>query len=139
MYTQAMKASHQVALDYANTMIDVIQNAYESRCDKSQEPVFFKEEEFIKQERAVILRLMGKYDEALREFDDLLTLEESYECLIQTSYLKHLMEDKGGALEYALRAKDMNLRVVIFSYIRLVMEHSNWVSKHFLMSTANGF
>jgi tetratricopeptide (TPR) repeat protein len=105
MYTQAMKGSHQIGLDYANILLQIIQHAYGCWYDESTVQVFRKNEELVRQERAVILRLMGKYEEALREFDDLLAHGEDYECLIQMSYLKHLMGDKSGALEYARQAK----------------------------------
>ena len=83
MYTQAMKGNNQIALELANTLVEDIQN------------------EYARQERAVILRLMGKYAEALKEFDDVLASGEDYECLIQASYIKNLMGDESGALEYA--------------------------------------
>lgn len=92
MYTQATKGRHQRALDYAEKLIQISQGA--------------KEQFIFRQERAVTWRLMGKHEDAHKEFDDILLANgETYELLIQTSYLKHLMEDKRGALEYALRAK----------------------------------
>lgn len=59
------------------------------------------------QERAVIWRLMGEYEKALKEFDALLTFEEDYECLVQASYLKGLTNDESGALKYARRAREL--------------------------------
>ena len=97
MYMQAMRGSLQIALDYANKVIEIAHSA--DGCGYAELVLQ------VRQERAVILRLMGTYDEALKEFEDILAAEEDYECLIQTSYLKHLMEDESGALEYARRAK----------------------------------
>jgi len=94
MYAQATKGRHQRASDYSEKLIETSQDA--------------KEHFFFRQERAVIWRLMGKHEDAHKEFNDLLLANgETYELLIQTSYLKHLMKDKHGALEYALRAKKL--------------------------------
>jgi tetratricopeptide (TPR) repeat protein len=105
MYMQAMRGSLQIALDYANKMIEIAHSA--DGCGYAELVVqeYRENKDLVRQERAVILRLMGRYDEALKEFEDILATEEDYECLIQTSYLKHLMEDESGALEYARRAK----------------------------------
>jgi hypothetical protein len=95
MYTQAMRGKHEIALDYCNKLIEVGN----------------KREEYNSETRLldtyVILRLMGKYEEAFEGFDDSLAQKETYECLMQTSYLKYLMKDEIGALVYALRAKKM--------------------------------
>lgn len=107
MYTLAMKGNHEIALEYANKMVEVIQNLDVCDYDESIVQFFKTNGGLIRQERAVILRLMGKYEEALKEFDDLLAPEEDYECLIQMSYLKSLMKDEKGSLEYALRAKKL--------------------------------
>lgn len=102
MYTQAMQGCHAVALDYANKMIEFNQNAFKPLVEGfSCEYV----ELYLRQERAVIFRLMGKWDEALKEFEHLLDVEEKYACLIQVSYLKSLRGDTNGALDYARRAK----------------------------------
>lgn len=87
MYTQAMRGKHEIALDYCNKIMEVGKT-------KSLDAY-------------VILRLMGKYEEAFEGFDDSLAEKETYECLMQTSYLKYLMKDEIGALVYALRAKKM--------------------------------
>lgn len=102
MYTQAMQGCHPVALDYANKMIEVNQNAFKPLVQGySCEYV----ELYLRQERAVIFRLMGKWDEALKELEHLLEVEQNYACNIQVSYLKSLMGDTSGALDYARRAK----------------------------------
>ena len=90
MYTQAMRGKHEIAQDYCNKLIEV-GNKRKTR--------------FL--DAYVILRLMGKYEEALEGFHDSLAQKETYECLMQTSYLKYLMKDEIGALVYALRAKKM--------------------------------
>lgn len=105
MYTQAMKGSLQIALDYANKLIEVTQNKDGCELDESRLQACKEREEFLRQERGVIYRLMGNYKEALTDFHHILAIREDYECLIQMSYLKDLMEDKSGALDYARRAK----------------------------------
>ena len=105
MYMQAMRGSLQIALDYANKVIEIAHSADGCGYAELVLQEFRKNKDAVRQDRAVILRLMGTYDEALKEFEDILAAEEDYECLIQTSYLKHLMEDESGALEYACRAK----------------------------------
>lgn len=89
----AMKGSHLIALEYVNKM---------QTCFKHGNVVYMPDRWV---NGAIILRLMGKYGEALKLFDGMLANGEDYECLIQASYLKYLMEDKSGALEYARRAK----------------------------------
>ena len=95
-------------LDNAETLLENIRHAIECGHDEAVVQAFRNKENFVRQERAVILRLMGKYAEALKELRDLLTNGEDYECLIQLSYLMHLMKDKSGALEYACRAKRLD-------------------------------
>lgn len=85
VFTQAMNGSYQTALDQANVLIDAIQNEYVLICDdKSMQslPAF---ELLVKQERAVVVRLMDKKVEVLREFFYILAYAESYHCLIQIS------------------------------------------------------
>ena len=90
MYVQAMKGNYQIALEYANKIHEA-HIEYKSLCSP---------------ERATILRLMGRYDEALQEFHGYLEMfKPRYGDLIQVCYLKYLMHDKIGAFEYALRAK----------------------------------
>jgi len=60
---------------------------------------------YLRQEKAVIFRLMGKWKEALEEFVHLLDVQEDYDFLIQVSYLKRLMQDESRALDYARRAQ----------------------------------
>jgi tetratricopeptide (TPR) repeat protein len=88
-----MKGNHQIALDYANKILKAMSanSGYMSLCSP---------------EIAIILRLMGKYEEALQEFDGYLEMfEPRYGDLIQICYLKYSMNDKRGAFQYALRAK----------------------------------
>jgi len=99
MFAQAMKGSHQKALECVDWMIAYWQNR--------GLPYDGLRLQACRQERAVIWRLMGENDRALEEFNALLALQEDYECLAQMSYLKHLMEDTSGALEYARRAKGL--------------------------------
>lgn len=95
MYTQAMKGNYLKALDYTDKMKMCKTHGYVPNMSQVQWL-----------NRAVILRLLGNYEEALKSFDGVLANgEDLYECLIQISYLKYLMEDRSGALEYALRAK----------------------------------
>jgi tetratricopeptide (TPR) repeat protein len=101
MYTQAMEGCHPVALDYANKMIEVNENAFKPPMQASREVIDL----YLRQEKAVIFRLMGKWKEALEEFGHILDVEEDYDCLIQVSYLKRLMQDESGALDYARRAR----------------------------------
>jgi hypothetical protein len=94
---QALRGCHQISLDNAETLLENIRHAIECGHDESVVQAFRNKESFVRQERAVILRLMGKYAGALKELRDLLTNGEDYECLIQLSYLMHLMKDKSGA------------------------------------------
>ena len=105
---QALRGCHQISLDNAETLLENIRHAIECGHDEAVVQAFRNKENFVRQERAVILRLMGKYAEALRELRDLLTSGGDYECLIQLSYLLHLMKDESGALEYACRAKRLD-------------------------------
>jgi tetratricopeptide (TPR) repeat protein len=75
MFSQAMKGNHQMALEYANKVIEVIHNAYrfEDRIESLE-----KNEKFVKREGAMVLRLMGNYADALKEFNDLLARGEDY-------------------------------------------------------------
>jgi tetratricopeptide (TPR) repeat protein len=93
MYAQAMKGRHEIALGYADEMIERALCSEHAVC--------------MRQERAVILRMMGKNEEAESEFKNLLAPGEDYECLIQMSYIKHLEGDFKGALKYARRAKKL--------------------------------
>ena len=100
MFAQAMEGSKDKALECINRIIaDALSLGY------SYDEV---ELQSYRQERAVIWRLMGDYDMALEEFAALLAFGEDYECLTQMSYLKHLMGDRSGALEYARRAQRMH-------------------------------
>lgn len=99
MFAQAMEGSQDKALECIDWMI-----AYALSLGYSYDKVMLQS---YRQERAVIWRLMGEYDMALEEFAALLAFGEDYECLTQMSYLKHLMGDKSGALEYARRAQRM--------------------------------
>lgn len=93
MQVQAMKGNHQIALEYANKIHEAKfpSAKYKSVCSP---------------ERAIIWRLMGRYEDALQEFEGYLEMfKPRYADLIQVCYLKYLMDDKIGAFEYALRAK----------------------------------
>lgn len=92
-----MKGNYEIALTYANRMLKSCE-VHGSITKTSQIWLL---------NRAVIFTLMEKYKEALESFHAALDAngENMYACLIQTSYLKYLMADKSGALEYALQAK----------------------------------
>jgi hypothetical protein len=56
----------------------------------------------------VLLRLLGRHGEALKELDDLLADGFDYECQIERSCVRYLMGDKDRALEDARHAQRMN-------------------------------
>ena len=98
-FMQAMKGSHELALHYDKKISEAgLKDLKENQTHKRSV------------ERAVILRLMGKYEEALKEFADDLYMDCRrchYECLVQMSYLLDRMGDKIGALDYACGAKKL--------------------------------
>lgn len=121
-YAQAIQGNFQLALDYANALI----------ADQSS-----KYHLLHRQERAVVLRLLGRHGEALKEFDDLL-LEPpgfDYECQIERSCVKYQMGDKDGALEDARHAEHMGparcgqFFLVLLSFHAIPAEFREWISK----------
>lgn len=88
-YAQAIKGNFQVALDYANALV----------ADEASPHHLLH-----RQERGVVLRLLGKHAEALQEFDELLAPGFDYECHIERSCVKYLMGDKDGARKEARHA-----------------------------------
>lgn len=131
MYMQAMRGNHQIALDYAD---DMIKNAPEGECSSCGPHCSLADVKYIRQIRAVVLRLMGRYEEALNEFDDILAGGEDYECLTQASYIKHLLQDENGALAYACRAKLQSHHAAVgavgdfvLSYTALPEEFRQWL------------
>lgn len=114
-----MNGNYQIALNLANKLVEDCQNT-RAGIDGTTQTEFVST---YKQERAVILRLIGVktqskrlFDEALKDFEEALRGFEAlgeakmqFFCLIQMSYLKNLLEDESGALACALQAKEMKL------------------------------
>ncbi|KAG0608914.1 hypothetical protein M758_8G142700 [Ceratodon purpureus] len=118
-YAQAIRGNFQVALDYANALIQ----------DRTSVHHLLH-----RQERAVILRLLGKHGEALKEFDDLLKPGFDYECQIERSCVKYLMGNKDEALEDAHYAQRIcpareALHVSLLSFNAIPPDFREWISK----------
>lgn len=115
-----MKGSYQIALNLANKLVEDCQNTRTGIEGITQTEIVST----YKQERAVILRLIGEtqskiqakrlfdealedLEEALRGFEELGASKMCFSCLIQMSYLKNLLEDESGALAYDLQANEL--------------------------------
>ncbi|KAG0564867.1 hypothetical protein KC19_8G146300 [Ceratodon purpureus] len=118
-YAQAIQGNFQVALDYANALIQ----------DRTSNFHLLH-----RQERAVILRLLGKHVEALKEFDDLLKPGFDYECQIERSCVKYLMGNKDEALEDARYAQHIcpareASHASLLSFNAIPPDFREWISK----------